>query len=39
VKAYRHYLALRSDVEPHLRSQVEAVRAELAALERESTDR
>jgi tetratricopeptide (TPR) repeat protein/TolB-like protein len=39
IKAYRHYLALRSDAEPHLQPQVRAVRAELAALEREPTDR
>jgi tRNA A-37 threonylcarbamoyl transferase component Bud32/tetratricopeptide (TPR) repeat protein len=39
IKAYRHYLALRSDAEPHLQPQVDAVRAELAALERETTDR
>ena len=39
IKAYRHYLALRSDAEPRLQPQVEIVRAELAALERESTDR
>jgi tetratricopeptide (TPR) repeat protein len=30
VRAYRHYLALRSDPEPALRPAVEAVRAELA---------
>jgi len=39
IKAFRHYLALRSDAELSLQPQVEAVRAELAALERESTDR
>lgn len=38
IRAYRHYLALRSDAEPRLQPQVDAVRAELAALERESTD-
>ena len=32
IKAYRHYLALRSDPEPALRPAVEAVRAELAKL-------
>jgi eukaryotic-like serine/threonine-protein kinase len=31
-RAYRHYLALRSDPEPALRPAVEAVRAELAKL-------
>ncbi|HEU5041572.1 MAG TPA: serine/threonine-protein kinase [Gemmatimonadales bacterium] len=31
-RAYRHYLALRSDPEPALRPAVEAVRAELATL-------
>jgi hypothetical protein len=35
IRAYRHYLALRADPEPALRSQVEAVRAELEALLRE----
>jgi hypothetical protein len=33
VRAYRHYLALRSDPEPALRPAVEAVRAELAKLQ------
>ncbi len=32
IKAYRHYLALRSDPEPGLRSKVERVRTDLAAL-------
>jgi eukaryotic-like serine/threonine-protein kinase len=32
VRAYRHYVALRSDPEPTLRPVVEAVRAELAKL-------
>ena len=32
IRAYRHYLALRSDPEPALRPAVEAVRAELAKL-------
>jgi eukaryotic-like serine/threonine-protein kinase len=32
VRAYRHYLALRSDPEPALRPVVEAVRAELVKL-------
>jgi hypothetical protein len=31
-RAYRHYLALRSDPEPALRSAVDTVRAELARL-------
>jgi tetratricopeptide (TPR) repeat protein len=39
IKAYRSYLALRSGAEPRLQAQVAQVRAELAALERESTDR
>jgi eukaryotic-like serine/threonine-protein kinase len=39
IRAYRHYLTLRSDPEPAVRPKVEEVRAELAALERESTDR
>jgi hypothetical protein len=33
VRAYRHYLALRSDPEPRLRLEVERVRAELRRLE------
>jgi serine/threonine-protein kinase len=32
ISAYRHYLALRSDPEPALRPEVEAIRAELAKL-------
>ncbi len=32
IRAYRHYLALRSDPEPALRTVVEAVRADLAKL-------
>ena len=32
VGAYRHYLALRSDVEPSVRPSVDSVRAELAKL-------
>ena len=32
IRAYQHYLALRSDPEPTLRSQVEQVHAELAQL-------
>ena len=32
IRAYRHYLALRTDPEPALRPAVEAVRAELAKL-------
>jgi hypothetical protein len=35
IRAYRHYLALRSAPEPELRVEVERVRAELARLERE----
>jgi hypothetical protein len=34
IRAYRHYLALRSDPELELRAEVEQVRAELAELER-----
>jgi hypothetical protein len=32
IKAYRHYLALRSDPEPALRPGVDTIRAELAKL-------
>jgi len=32
VRAYRHYLALRSDPEPALRPAVDTIRAELAKL-------
>jgi hypothetical protein len=32
IKAYQHYLALRSDPEPALKPEVERVRTELAAL-------
>ena len=32
IRAYRHYLALRSDPEPRLRAQRDTVRVELAAL-------
>jgi hypothetical protein len=32
IKAYRHYLALRSDPEPALRPAVDTIRAELAKL-------
>jgi tetratricopeptide (TPR) repeat protein len=39
IRAYRRYLALRGDPEPALRLQRDSVRAELAALEGESTDR
>jgi tetratricopeptide (TPR) repeat protein len=39
VRAYRRYLALRSGAEPRLQPQVARVRAELQALERESTNR
>ncbi|MGH7719139.1 MAG: hypothetical protein ACREON_09885, partial [Gemmatimonadaceae bacterium] len=34
VRAYRHYLALRPDPEPSVRTEVDAVRRELAELER-----
>ncbi|HYC52583.1 MAG TPA: serine/threonine-protein kinase [Gemmatimonadaceae bacterium] len=37
--AYRHYLALRSDVEPGIRMDVDDVRAELARLERQEASR
>jgi tetratricopeptide (TPR) repeat protein len=33
IRAYRHYLALRSEPEPRLRAEVQAVRRELAQLE------
>jgi eukaryotic-like serine/threonine-protein kinase len=39
IKAYRHYLMLRSDAEPSLQPQVSAVRAELASLEKDTPDR
>nr|AUN36836.1 serine/threonine protein kinase [uncultured bacterium] len=39
IRAYRRYLALRSGAEPRLQPQVAQVRAELQALERESTDK
>jgi hypothetical protein len=39
IRAYRRYLALRSRAEPRLQPQVAQVRADLEALERESTDR
>jgi tetratricopeptide (TPR) repeat protein len=32
IRAYRHYLALRSEPDPHLEAEVRAVRQELAAL-------
>jgi hypothetical protein len=32
IRAYRHYLALRSAPEPRLRAQADTVRSELAAL-------
>ena len=38
IRAYRHYLALRGEAEPALQPQVRQVRADLEALERESTD-
>jgi hypothetical protein len=34
IRAYRHYLALRSEPEPAVRDQVAAVRGELRRLER-----
>jgi tetratricopeptide (TPR) repeat protein len=34
IRAYRHYIALRSEAEPRLRPGVDAVRRELARLER-----
>jgi hypothetical protein len=39
IREYRHYLRLRSDPEPAVRPKVDTVRAELAALEGEVTDR
>ena len=39
IRAYRHYLALRSEAEPALQPEVRRVREELEAVERESTDR
>ena len=33
IRAYRHYLALRSDAEPRLQPEVQLVRQELAALQ------
>ncbi len=36
IRAYRHYLALRSAPEPELQGEVDSVRAELAKLERGS---
>ena len=39
IRAYSHYLALRSEAEPILQPEVRAVRAELEVVERESTDR
>ena len=37
-RAYRHYLMLRADPEPTLRPQVDSVRAEFEALQREAPD-
>lgn len=34
IRAYRHYLILRSNPEPELRAEVDRIRAELARLER-----
>jgi hypothetical protein len=39
IKAYRHYLRLRSDAEPALQPEVASVREELEALEEEHPDR
>ena len=39
IAAYRHYLALRADAEPSLRSEVEDVRSELRRLERPEAGR
>jgi serine/threonine-protein kinase len=39
IRAYRHYLALRSEAEPSLQPEVRRVQEELEALSRESTDR
>jgi tetratricopeptide (TPR) repeat protein len=39
IRAYRPYLALRSGAEPRLQPQVAQVRAEVEALQRESTDK
>jgi tetratricopeptide (TPR) repeat protein len=39
IRAYRHYLALRSDPEPRLQPQVRAVREEFEALQGASVDR
>jgi len=38
IKAYRHYLRLRSEAEPVLQSEVASVRAQLEALEGEGPD-
>jgi serine/threonine-protein kinase len=39
IRAYRHYLALRTDAEPSVRPQVDAVRRELRQLEKSSAGR
>jgi serine/threonine protein kinase len=39
IRAYRHYLALRSEVDPALQPEIRRVREELEAVERESADR
>jgi serine/threonine-protein kinase len=39
VRAYRRYLTLRSNPEPRLQPQIAQIRAEIQALQRESTDR
>lgn len=38
VRAYRHYLALRSDPDPSLRAEADSVRAQLEALESTELD-
>jgi serine/threonine protein kinase len=38
IRAYRHYLALRGEAEPGLQPEVQRVREELEAVERESAD-
>ena len=39
IRAYRRYLGLRGDAEPHLQLEVQRVRVALAALERAFTTR
>jgi hypothetical protein len=38
IRAYQHYLALRTNPEPRLRPQVEQVRADLAQLLKERVE-